>query len=408
MVNKWMYYGLSAVLLLLAAAFIGWEFLPQKLWEDIWTEQQRDFIITLWMWSTIGSGAALAVVIAIGQIMSRGRSSKAKTAVHELAAVHAPALAKASAADFATAKTPGPAPYEHLVTAKTPDLVPLEPAVTSAADLQADADDETETEAKGEEHSWTEIVRGNAQHIGAREEQQDSFCFSASDDPAVIERYGVLAVLADGMGGLEMGREAGQLAVQTMLNEYTGKSAGESVSKALERALHKANKEVYELAVRNELEWSVGTTLVAAVILEGKLYWISAGDSRIYLYRGGLLIALTRDHIYANRLYERVKAGQMTREEAESHPERNLLTSYLGIPEIDEIDANRAPFGLQAGDWVLLCSDGLYDDLSEQLLEEAVRLPPQQAAEFILQRVMEQQRPFQDNATIAILKYKKV
>lgn len=256
---------------------------------------------------------------------------------------------------------------------------------------------------KEEQLSYTEVIPGNAQHIGAREEQQDSFSFSALDDPAAVKRYGVLAVLADGMGGLEMGREASQLAVQAMLNEYTGKTAEEPVPVALERALHKANKEVYELAKRNELEWSVGTTLITAVIQEEQLYWISAGDSRIYLYRGGVLIPLTRDHVYANRLHERVKAGQMTREEAESHPERDLLTSYLGIPALYEIDANRAPFALQAGDWVLLCSDGLYDDLSEQLLEEAVRLPPQHAAKFILQHVIAQQRPYQDNATIAIL-----
>ena len=252
-------------------------------------------------------------------------------------------------------------------------------------------------------HSLSEVIPGNAQHIGAREEQQDAFGFSALHDPEAVKRYGMLAVLADGMGGLDMGKEASQLAVQTMLNEYLEKTAGETVPEALEKALQEANNAVCELALQHELEWNVGTTLVAAVIKEGMLYWISVGDSRIYLYRGGVLIPLTRDHIYANVLDLRVREGQLTREEAEMHPERHLLTSYLGIPKLDEIDANRKPFRLAAGDWILLCSDGLYDELSESLLEEAVRMPPPQAADFILQHVLALENPYQDNATIAIL-----
>lgn len=399
MVNKWVYYGLSIVFLLLVAAFVGWEFIPR--WGNELSEQQRNFIETLLMWSTVGFGVVLAVILIAGQLTGRGRSEKAKAAVPERVTLAAPAPASTPASTPASVPIPDEAFITEPVITVTPIMAPLDYPLTQTEDLQAEISGETEVNE--ELLSWTEVITGNAQHIGAREEQQDSFCFSDLDDPEAVKRYGILAVLADGMGGLAMGREAGQLAVLAMLNEYTGKTAEEPVPVALERALHKANEEVYGLAKRNELEWSVGTTLIAAVIQEGQLYWVSAGDSRIYLYRGGVLIQLTRDHVYANRLYERVKAGQMTREEAESHPERDLLTSYLGIPVLDEIDANRMPFALQAGDWVLLCSDGLYEDLSEQLLEEAVRLPPQHAAEFILQHVMTQQRLYQDNATIAIL-----
>lgn len=389
MVNKWVYYGLSIVFLLLVAAFVGWEFIP--LWDNELSEQQRNFIETILIWSTVGFGVVLALILVAGQLTGRGSSGKEKAAVLERATLAAPAPASA----------PGGASITEPVITITPILAPLDYPVTRTEDLQAEISGDAEL--KEELLSWIEVIKGNAQHIGAREEQQDFFSFSALDDPAAVKRYGNLAVLADGMGGLAMGREASELAVQAMLNEYTGKTAEEPVPVALERALHKANEEVYGLAKRHELEWSVGTTLIAAVIQEGRLYWISAGDSRIYLYRGGVLIQLTRDHVYANRLHERVKAGQMTREEAESHPERDLLTSYLGIPVLNEIDANRSPFALQSGDWILLCSDGLYDDLSEQLLEEAVRLPPQHAAEFILQHVITQQRLYQDNATIAIL-----
>ncbi|CAM4038147.1 protein phosphatase 2C domain-containing protein [Paenibacillus alkaliterrae] len=337
--TKWMNYGLSAIYLLLVFAFIGLEVVPAEQWEKIWTKERVELIETAIIWSTALLGALLAVFIIIGQQTNRSRAS----------------------ADWTEA-----------------------------------------LEDKSAGRNGIKLANGHAQHIGAREEQQDAFCFSAVDDSEAIDRYGVLAVLADGMGGFAMGREASRLAVQTQLLEYTAKSAEEPVPAALERALHQANKEVYELAKRHELEWSVGTTLIAAVIRQDQLYWISAGDSRIYLYRGGVLIPLTRDHVYANRLYERVKAGELTMEEAESHPERHLLTSYLGIPQLVEIDANQTPFRLHPGDWILLCSDGLYDELSEPLLEEAVHLSPQHAAEYIMRHVLALQKRYQDNATIMI------
>ncbi len=250
-----------------------------------------------------------------------------------------------------------------------------------------------------------QIVTGYAQHIGKREEQQDAYGFSSLEDQKLSKGHGLLAVLADGMGGYEMGKEAGQLAVETMLSVYAHKAEWSSVPEALELSMHFAGQAVYELALEHKLEWHVGTTLVATVIREGQLHWISVGDSRIYLYRSGVLVPLTRDHIYANRLYERVLAGKLTLEEAESHPDRYLLTSYLGIPSVTEIDASQKPLKLQEGDWVLLCSDGLYEDLTEELLEEAANLSPQDAADYILQYVLEQQRPYQDNATLLILAY---
>ncbi|NIK79496.1 protein phosphatase [Paenibacillus castaneae] len=247
------------------------------------------------------------------------------------------------------------------------------------------------------------IITGHAQHIGEREQQQDTFYISTQQDSEMIKQPDVLAILADGMGGMAMGREAGELAVQTMLNEYRKRSAEETVPQALERALHRANQTVFELALDHDLEWNVGTTLIAAVIQEEQLYWISAGDSRIYLYKNSELVQLTRDHNYGNRLDEYVASGTLAREEAEMHQDRHLLTSYLGIPEITEISANQAPIHLSAGDWILLCSDGIYEELSELLLEEAATRGPAEAAEFILQHVLAQQNPYQDNATIVIL-----
>ena len=155
------------------------------------------------------------------------------------------------------------------------------------------------------------MLLGNAQHKGKRREQQDSFAISDVSDAIFVEKGGILAALADGMGGMSLGREASALAVETMLESYAVKEDSESVDEALMRSLSRANMAVVELARKHDLEGSVGTTMIAAVIFRGSLYWISVGDSRIYLCRDGRLIQLTADHTYALELYEEASIGEI-------------------------------------------------------------------------------------------------
>ncbi|WP_419875702.1 PP2C family protein-serine/threonine phosphatase [Candidatus Pristimantibacillus sp. PTI5] len=359
--------GLALIWVLLMAAYAAVKWMPAAQPDWLWNGQQAERISLVLGWIVMGGAVILAAVF-LFHMVSNQRKGK-------------------PGSDAATVQETG----EKMVIGLSAEL--SQPAV------------ETLKAAQGEPAVSVAIhvMAGSAQHIGEREEQQDAYCFSSYEDTEAIKRRGMLAVLADGMGGYEMGKEAGQLASLTMLDEYTKKKTEESVPRALAEALQLANKAVYELALEHELEWCVGTTLAAAVIHEDKLYWISAGDSRIYWYRGGRLLALTKDHIYANRLQEKVIAGELTQEEADTHPERHLLTSYLGIPRVTEVNANQIPIRLLAGDWVILCSDGLYDDLSVELLEDAMRYTPNEAAAFIVKHVLAQERPYQDNATIAIL-----
>ena len=248
------------------------------------------------------------------------------------------------------------------------------------------------------------ISPGNIQAIGARKEQQDAFGFSDLADGAFVDHGGVLAVVADGMGGLSFGAESSRLAVDAMLREYMAKSHQESVLQALVRALKAANGAVHKMSLEKRAEYDTGSTLVAAVVKEQKLYWISVGDSRLYLLRNGNLTCLTRDHVYANDLAREVQKGIITKEAAATHPERMALTSYLGVPELPEIDRNLQPFALQAGDRIMLCSDGLYGALSEMEMAAGLkRQDPQQAAEALARKVTEKNRPSQDNLTAAIL-----
>src|SRR5580698_5519707 len=118
---------------------------------------------------------------------------------------------------------------------------------------------------------------GNAQDIGAREEQQDSFGFSDPSDKAFVRHGGFLGVVADGMGGLSNGREAGAAAVRSFLAAYQAKPASESVADALSRSVGEANQAVRQI-VQNGSAHDAGTTLAAAVVLDSELYWIAVGD----------------------------------------------------------------------------------------------------------------------------------
>ncbi len=247
------------------------------------------------------------------------------------------------------------------------------------------------------------FTAGNAQHIGARSQQQDAFGFSNPGNGAFAEHAGLLGVVADGMGGMARGREASRAAVRSFLQAYQGKSPSEQVPQALIRSLTEANRSVLSLGGSGSQENGVGTTLVAAVVHRNALHWISAGDSRVYLLRNNQLTRVTMDHVYARRLNEQVAQGEISRAEAVQHPERLALTSYLGIPELLEIDRSVRPLPLEAGDCVILCTDGLYRALSEQEIAAAFHDDLNGACDTLIRRALEKRRPEQDNLTVIAL-----
>ena len=256
------------------------------------------------------------------------------------------------------------------------------------------------------EKKTPEITPGNAQHLGARSEQQDSFGFSALDDADFLSHAGVLAIVADGMGGMAMGKEASASAVQTFLATYAVKEKDEKIAAAMIRALHAANRAVNRKAAEAGVEGEAGTTLVAAVIHDGSLYRIGAGDSRIYLFRDGTLRQLTTDYNYGRVLDRMAENGEMSRSEAADHPSRAALTSYLGKAEIDEYDSpTDKPLVLQPGDKILLASDGLFGFLAEAEIALLMAQPPQHAAESLVEATLKLRHPYQDNVTVAILGY---
>ena len=150
---------------------------------------------------------------------------------------------------------------------------------------------------------------------------------------------GMLALVADGMGGMAHGGEASRLAVRAFLRQYASKQLGESIPQALGRAVEAADRSVVEFAESVGLARDVGSTLVAAAFTPSGLYWMSVGDSALYLCRDGALTQLNHPHTLSARLAELVKRGDMSPEDAAIDPDRDALTSYVGAGPIAEIDS---------------------------------------------------------------------
>jgi len=208
------------------------------------------------------------------------------------------------------------------------------------------------------------FLPGNAQHIGSLPEQQDAFAFSDPADEEFLSHAGLLALVSDGMGGLSQGHQASSAAVRAFLNAYEQKPREETIPAAMWRSFEAAFAVVQALN-RSALEPS-GATLVAATVHADYLYWISIGDSRLYLIRAGRLVQLSRDHNYQEKLFDQVGLESMSRNDVLSEQDREQLTSYLGMAGTPELDRNVKPFQLAPDDEVILCTDGIYRSVQDQ------------------------------------------
>ena len=187
------------------------------------------------------------------------------------------------------------------------------------------------------------VIPGNSQHIGSRKEQQDSFGFSNINNRRFTSKSGGLVVVADGMGGLSQGRQASQIAVKTFIKAYEQKKQDEKIPNTLLRCIHESNDAVLEFAKSQSIEGKTGTTLVAAVVHNQDLYWISVGDSRAYHLHQDKLTCLTTDHNYSITLDGLVAKGEMSEEEASKDSNRNALISFIGSDELSLIGRNTSP-----------------------------------------------------------------
>ena len=250
-----------------------------------------------------------------------------------------------------------------------------------------------------------QINQGCFSHIGRRQNQQDAYAFSDFEDTIFIGHGGVMAIVCDGMGGLERGDEASCVAVKTLLEFYMAKTPEQSIPEMLDQAIHKANDAIAKLGLETCGLGSIGTTLVVAVIYKGELLWRSVGDSRIYLYRNNQLNQLSVDHTYEQELLQSLKTNGLSTEEATNHPDSNALVSYLGIGNQLQINSNEHPMKLLNDDVLLICTDGLYNALNcDEITEALQNSDAMRAAKDLQHKTVDKQILKQDNLTGIVLR----
>jgi serine/threonine protein phosphatase PrpC len=237
-----------------------------------------------------------------------------------------------------------------------------------------------------------------AQSIGARSEQQDVHGRGSIrlDDGEVAS----LAVVADGMGGEAGGRLAAETAVRSFLGACEDGTVSD-VALRLRDALLSANAAVHGCAASDESLAGMGCTLVALALARGRATWISVGDSLLLRLRGREVERLNADHSMGPAFDEAAQAGEMTIEEAASHPNRGVLLSALTGKAVSLIDERSVP--LSPGDRFVLASDGLLTLGMADIAAAANAIgeaDPTQLASALVAAVEAQQAPAQDNITV--------
>jgi protein phosphatase len=232
-----------------------------------------------------------------------------------------------------------------------------------------------------------------------RENNEDSYAYWESDDDAVFERLGRLVIVADGMGGCEGGQFASNIAVETVQRSYITDTAAEPQARLLS-AFHVAHSQVQQKAREKPALRGMGTTLTAFALLGNRVIFAHVGDSRIYLFRAGKLRPLTRDHSLVARL---VANGVIRAADAESHPQKHVLTAAVGVSDEIHPDAPDETIVVQPGDQLLACTDGLWGQLSDEEIANAlIGNAPAEACRKLVQLAKDHGGP--DNITLQIMR----
>ena len=200
--------------------------------------------------------------------------------------------------------------------------------------------------------------------IGGRKVNQDRMGYSFTRDA-------LLLLLADGMGGHIRGEIAATIALQTIsaLFQQQATPFVRKPERFLEDGFFAAHHEIHRYRAINQLPETPRTTIIACLIQHGNAIWAHCGDSRLYWLRGGQILARTRDH---SRIETLIAQGRVDASERSTHPDRNKLFNCLGAPHLPIVEISRRA-RLQAGDTMLLCSDGLWSVLPDHTLVQRLR-----------------------------------
>ena len=188
-----------------------------------------------------------------------------------------------------------------------------------------------------------------------RQQNQDAF------DAKTLEDGRVIALVCDGMGGARAGNVASTMAVELFMRHFLEVKDGSDGEARMRQAAAAANREVFQRASTDPECVGMGTTLVAALTGPEEAVILNEGDSRAYYVTQGGIVRVTRDHSLVEDMVER---GELTRDEARTHPHKNLITRALGAEPVLMADCFRRQ--MEEDSFLLLCSDGLSNVVSEQ------------------------------------------
>ena len=214
-----------------------------------------------------------------------------------------------------------------------------------------------------------------------------------------------LAIVADGMGGHRAGDVASGMTIEHLKDLWVAATkihTAEEAENWLEKAVLEVNQQLFQHSLKNSECEGMGTTIVAAICTDIFASVVNIGDSRCYLLNESGFKQLTEDHSLVNEL---VRSGQISKEDAEHHPRKNVLLRALGTEESVEMDLKTITF--EEGDSLLLCSDGLSNKVNQDEMESILSgdlTLEEKAAEFISRA---NQYGGEDNITLAIVEYRE-
>ncbi|MDO8291679.1 MAG: protein phosphatase 2C domain-containing protein [Gallionella sp.] len=237
-----------------------------------------------------------------------------------------------------------------------------------------------------------------ASHIGNRRYNQDRVAYAYSSEA-------LLLVLADGMGGHLHGELAASMAIETFAESF-GRYAQPRIAdpdEFISSTMRHAHERIMKLPHDMDMGGFPGTTCVAVLVQDDRMYWGHAGDSRLYLLRDGAVMARTRDHSIVQQWFEQ---GVISAEQVRGHPQRNQITNCLGgIGDAFRMEHGK-PVALQSGDVLLLGSDGLWGPFSDQeLVESFISRPVSDALDGLIERALKRETGHSDNVTGVALRW---
>ena len=238
---------------------------------------------------------------------------------------------------------------------------------------------------------------------GNRPYQEDDYGLLDGRDLGIDGNEHAMVLVADGMGGHVGGATASGLLCKTFVESY--QRASGPIADRLRDCLADANAALADAIAENPHLMGMGTTLVAAVISQRGIEWISVGDSPMWLFREGRLRRLNADHSMASVFEDLVAAGRMSAEEAATDPKRHALRSAVMGDEIRLIDVSSQPVAIKKGDRLLLASDGLMtldDGEIARILQHTRNATLEDSARALIEAVTAVEHPHQDNTTVLL------